>query len=152
MKKLYLVIATGLGLGFAPVASGTFGTLLGIPTVWLIGSFLPAYGLFIASAFVLAIGVKASNVAEEHYGKSDDGRIVIDEVLGYMATMYLIPVSWQALVWAFFIFRFFDIVKPWPARMIDTGMKGGWGVMLDDLAAGVYSCAVMHILLAAGVI
>ncbi len=150
MKTFWLTLATGFGFGFAPVASGTFGTLVGIPIVWLIGTYLTANWLFVASIFVLMIGIKAADVAEKHWGKSDDGRIVIDEILGYMVAMYLIPVSWQALIWAFFIFRFFDIVKIWPARQIDQQVPGGKGVMLDDLAAGVYSCAVMHILHALG--
>ena len=147
MKRFWLVLATGFGFGYAPVASGTFGTLVGIPVVWLADRYLPPHLLLAAAAFVLAVGIKAADVAEAHYGKSDDGRIVIDEILGYMMTMYLVPVTWQSLVWAFFVFRFFDIVKIWPARNIDRHMKGGAGVMLDDLAAGVYSCMVMHVLM-----
>ena len=145
MKKFYLILATGFGFGYAPVASGIFGTLVGIPIVWALAG-VPGWLYAVLTLLLLLVGIKAADFAEEYFNKEDAGQIVIDEVVGYMVTMYLVPVSLGSLVAGFFVFRFFDIFKPWPARGIDKEMPGGAGVMLDDVSSGVYSCIVMHLL------
>ena len=144
MNKIKLIIATGLGFGYAPVASGTFGTLVGIPIVWLLSYSNPLV-FMAATVALLAIGIPCSDYAESYFKKSDAGQIVIDEVVGYMVTMFLVPVSMTSLIVGFFVFRFFDILKPWPARTIDQAGMGGKGVMLDDVAAGLYGCILMHL-------
>lgn len=145
LDKLKLIIATGFGFGYAPVASGTFGTLVGIPIVFLLGGTHPwMYMAFTVALFY--IGVICSDYAEEYFAKSDAGQIVIDEIVGYMVTMLMIPVTLNSLVVGFFVFRFFDIVKPWPARSIDRADIGGKGVMLDDVIAGLYGCILMHLI------
>ncbi len=143
--KIKLIIATGFGTGYAPVASGTFGTLVGIPIVWAMGGVHP-WGYMVATALLYFVGVVCSDFAEAYFQKADAGQIVVDEVVGYMVTMFLVPVTLTTLITGFFVFRFFDILKPWPARGIDQANLGGKGVMLDDVAAGIYGCIVMHII------
>lgn len=143
--KLKLILATGFGFGYAPVASGTFGTLVGIPIVFLLAGVHPWMYMALTAALFF-IGVICSNYAEKHFGQPDAGQIVIDEIVGYMVTMLMVPVTTNSLIAGFFIFRFFDIVKPWPARSIDGANMGGKGVMLDDVAAGIYGCILMHLL------
>lgn len=144
INKLKLIIATGLGFGYAPVASGTFGTLVGIPLVAVLVHVHPLTYMAL-TALLFFVGVACSNFAEDHFGKSDAGQIVIDEIVGYMVTMLFVPVTWLSLLIGFFVFRFFDITKPWPARSIDRAKHGGMSVMLDDVAAGVYGCILMHL-------
>lgn len=149
MKWLYLPIATGLGTGFMRPASGTWGTLVGIPLVLLLARLNPFWYLMFTAALFF-VGVKASTFTEAHYDESDSSKIVIDEIVGYLFTMLLVPITFWNLFWAFFIFRFFDIVKLWPARQIDRGGYGGMGVMADDIAAAAYSNMVVQVLVALG--
>jgi len=149
MKRFWLLLATGLGTGYAPVASGTAGTLVGIPIVWVMAKLFPPYALLIAAFILLLVGVRAARVAEEHFDKSDAGQIVIDEIVGYMIALYLVPVTFWTLAVGFFLFRFFDIVKIWPARGFDRA-PGPWAVMLDDVAAGVYANVALQLLILFG--
>ena len=97
------------------------------------------------------VGVWTSTLAEPIYGTKDNGRIVIDEVVGYLVTMLLVPSrSWVWLALGFVAFRAFDVIKPPPARSLQL-LKGGQGVMIDDLVAGVYACASLHVLRAVAV-
>ncbi|MDR2406413.1 MAG: phosphatidylglycerophosphatase A [Deltaproteobacteria bacterium] len=140
---------TCFGLGLAPVASGTFGTLLGIPLYFLFRRFgLPIY--ILATLAVFFSGWWACNRAETDLGTHDDHRVVIDEVLGYLVTMTSsippekqLPFAW---VWGFFLFRLFDIWKPGPAGWVDRNTPGGLGVMLDDAVAGVFALVTMYVL------
>ena len=81
------------------------------------------------------------------FAEKDSGKIVIDEVVGYLVTMLAVPFSWPAVVAGFFLFRFFDITKIPPARYFDRQVKNGYGVVLDDVVAGIYACAVLHLML-----
>jgi phosphatidylglycerophosphatase A len=146
MTKFWLAIATGLGAGYAPVASGTFGTLVGIPIVFLLMQCCTSFTFAVATAAIFFVGVKAAGVAEWYYEESDSGKIVIDEIVGYMITMFLIPMSAKTLIIGFFLFRFFDVVKIWPARHFDRS-PGPWAVMLDDVFAGLYSNIALHFLI-----
>ena len=144
MNRIKLIIATGFGFGYAPIASGTFGTLVGIPIVILLrDSHVLTY--MTVTIALLFIGIKCADYAEEYFKKSDAGQIVIDEIVGYMVTMHMVHVSFATIVIGFLVFRFFDIVKPWPAGVIDKADLGGKGVMLDDVVAGIYGCILMHI-------
>jgi len=148
-EKIWYFIATGAGTGEAPLLSGTFGTLAGIP-LWIV-FFDIGWPLYLLSTIALFfIGVVAAAWAENHFGKKDAGQIVIDEVVGYLLTMLFVPFTLKACIAGFVLFRFFDIVKIFPARRIDKKMGGGWGVMLDDVFAGIYACIAMHILLYIG--
>jgi phosphatidylglycerophosphatase A len=139
------LLATWGGSGYAPVASGTFGTLAAIPFYLVLARLsLPLYLVTLVAFFFLACWV--SGRAEILFGEQDSGKIVIDEVVGYLVTMAAIPCDWRFVVAGFFLFRFFDIVKIPPARWFDRQMKNGYGVVLDDVAAGVYSWLVLWLL------
>jgi phosphatidylglycerophosphatase A len=136
-------VATAGGAGYVPIAPGTAGTAVAVPLVWATADL--GWPLFLAlTAAVTAIGIVAASAADRSWGTHDSGRIVIDEVAGYMVTM--LPVDrhdrWNLLA-GFVLFRLFDQFKPPPARMIDEKMGGGAGVVLDDVAAGVWGAVVM---------
>ena len=146
MRRFIIVTATWFGTGFSPFASGTVGTLGAIPLYLALARLpLPLYLLSTAAFTLFACWV--SGHAEAIFAEKDSGKIVIDEVAGYLVTMIGVPLSWQAVCAGFFLFRFFDIVKPQPARWFDRSLKNGYGVVLDDIAAGVYACAATHLLL-----
>lgn len=143
----YLTLSTGLFSGFAPVASGTFGTMVGIPLyigLMKLGAFLPAgwmqwvpYGVI--SLILFLLGIQGANRIEEASQEQDHGIIVIDEIVGYLITMAFLPFNWQWITAGFFVFRFFDILKPYPIRSLDENPNlKGFGVMIDDALAGVY--------------
>ncbi|NQU44583.1 phosphatidylglycerophosphatase A [bacterium] len=145
MRFLVLAFATGFGTGYSPVVSGTVGTLVGVVLFWFLhpGGW-PAY-LF-ACIILTWMAILVSTAAEGIYGRKDDGRIVIDEVVGYLFTMLWAPRTWPAIAIGFVLFRFFDIFKFPPARGLQ-GLRGGKGIVIDDLAAGLYSCIVLHVIL-----
>lgn len=150
-------IATGLGSGLAPIAPGTFGTLAALPLCWALGFYLPLWGYLLATLMLFGIGWWAAAWVVRTYKIQDPGVIVIDEWAG-MAITWL-PVAywphaqnfWLALVAAFLSFRATDIAKPWPASWADSQLHGGFGVMLDDVFAGVWSAVLMLLLLWLGV-
>lgn len=138
MNFMVKLLATWGGSGYSPFASGTAGTLAAIPFyIWLARLSLPMYLLTLVAFFFLACWI--SGKAEMLFNEKDSGKIVIDEVVGYLVTMAAIPFDWRYMVVGFFLFRFFDIVKPPPARWFDRKVKNGYGVVLDDVAAGVYA-------------
>lgn len=143
MRKLVYFLAFGLGAGKAPVAPGTFGTLVGIP-VYLLLQPLSAltYALVVLILFVL--GVWLCQVTERDLGVHDHPGIVWDEIVGYLITMFMVPAGWIWIVLGFILFRLFDIWKPFPIRQIERRIRGGLGNMLDDVLAAVYALAVMH--------
>lgn len=137
------VIATAFGAGYSPIAPGTCGTAVTIPLVWALAD-LPIWQFVLVTVAVTLIGVVAAHHADRAWGTEDCQKIVIDETAGYMVTM--IPVDrshWGPLVVGFIAFRFFDIVKPPPVKWLDENLPGGWGVVLDDVAAGVMGAIVM---------
>jgi phosphatidylglycerophosphatase A len=151
VDKLAISIASGLGSGYSPVAPGTAGSVVGviIAILFVILSGLKIFSGYIyvlTTAVIFAAGVWSAGRAEVIYGEKDCGKIVIDEIAGMLVTLYLVPFDWRWLLAGFLFFRFFDIVKPFPARRIDQRVKGGWGVMLDDIAAGVYANISLQIL------
>lgn len=138
-------ITTGFGFGFAPIMPGTFGTLWGIPLVLCLAA-LSQY-LYVAALFLIMLaGIFLCTWYENFANTHDAKEVVIDEVVGYAFAMALLPVSWQMLLLAFVLFRFFDIVKPFPISWIDKKVKGGFGVMMDDVVAGVFSNIILHAL------
>lgn len=143
-----MVLATGIFAGYWPLGPGTFGTVLALPLIFLVGN----ASLWLQIAFagaLLAVGVWASERAVHVLKRDDAPQIVIDEVVGYLVAMLAIPFSAYWLVWGFVLFRFFDIFKPFPISWLDRNIKGGWGVMADDLAAGLFANLVMHLMLRA---
>jgi phosphatidylglycerophosphatase A len=135
-------MATWFGSGLAPVAPGTAGTLAAIPLYLALYRLpLPSYLLTVTAFTFFACWIAGR--AEVLYGAKDPGKIVIDEVAGFLVTMTAIPCSLWTIVAGFLLFRFFDIIKPFPARQIDQKLKNGYGVVLDDIVAGIYACAVL---------
>ncbi|OGP89749.1 MAG: phosphatidylglycerophosphatase A [Deltaproteobacteria bacterium RBG_16_48_10] len=144
MNFFVLLFATGLGVGFSPVVPGTMGTLLAIPIYYFISSISsPLYELTLVAFFFFSSWI--SNQAEQYWGKKDDRRIVIDEMMGFFITMLWVQKSLLFLAAGFVLFRFFDILKPFPIRRIER-VKAGYGVVLDDVLAGVYANVVLHLL------
>ena len=145
------VLATAFGAGYSPVAPGTCGTAVTVPIVWALASF-SIWQWALACVAITALGIAVAHRADRVWGTHDSQRIVIDEVAGYCITM--LPVDrghWAPLAVGFVVFRFFDIVKPPPVRWIDQTLPGGWGVVLDDAAAGVMGAVVMYTLAHFGV-
>jgi phosphatidylglycerophosphatase A len=141
MRKLGVAIATAGGSGLFPFAPGTVGSLVGV----LIYLATRSWPLAMQAALVLAValvGTWASGVAAAHFGREDPGQVVIDEVAGQLLTLLATGASTAGIVLGFLLFRVFDIVKPWPARQFER-FPGGYGIMADDLMAGVYA----HLLL-----
>jgi len=145
MKHFILLLATGLGVGYSPVAPGTLGTLIAIPVYYFLSNILsPIYEITLVGFFFLSVWI--SENAERFYGKKDDQKIVIDEIIGFLITMLWVPQTLLFVIIGFFLFRFFDILKPFPIRHLEKGFKGGFGVVLDDVVAGVYGNIILHLI------
>jgi phosphatidylglycerophosphatase A len=145
------LLALGFGSGLAPFMPGTFGSIAALPIVYLV-SFLPIV-LYIIVAIVAAIvGIWLCGKTAEDMGVHDHSSIVWDEIAGMLVTFIGIAMSWQTAVVGFLLFRFFDIVKPWPISYLDRNLDGGLGIMLDDIVAGAAACGCLHALLFWGVL
>ncbi|MFO7812859.1 MAG: phosphatidylglycerophosphatase A [Pelovirga sp.] len=142
-----IFLATNGGLGYAPLAPGTFGTLAGIPAFYYL-SCLPGSLQFVVLVAVIALSVIICRHAGRYFGEADDSRIVIDELAGYLVTVAFLPFSWGTALLAFFWFRLFDILKPPPIGYIDRNVKNGFGVTFDDVLAGVYAAIAVRLCLA----
>lgn len=146
MTRLAVLLATVGYCGYFPIAPGTAGSAAGLVVyllVWWTRSPLLEAGL-IAATF--AAGTWAATRAERFFGGIDPGPVVIDEVLGMLITLAFIPVGWSAALAGFFIFRVFDVIKPFPADRLEK-FHGGFGIMADDAMAGVYANLVLRLLM-----
>jgi len=145
VKKIAIVFATGLGAGFSPVGPGTCGTIVAIP-LFLALSHFDLWLYIVTIAGLIAIGTWAAKITGDQYGEIDCQKIVIDEIAGYLITMTATnPTIWTVLA-GFVLFRFFDILKPFPVGYADKNVKNAFGVMLDDILAGLYALACMKII------
>jgi phosphatidylglycerophosphatase A len=138
-------LATGFYVGRIPFAPGTFGTLVAVPLAFLLGQAPPLVSMVVTVAAVF-VSVYISELNERESGQHDQGEVVIDEIVGYLVTMLWLPPKWQFLLAGFVLFRFFDILKPYPIRAIDQRMKGGMGVVMDDVAAGIVANLILQII------
>ena len=137
------LLSLGFGSGLMPFAPGTFGTLVATPLYLLIARLdLPYYLAFILLAF--GIGVYLCKYTSAALGVHDHSGIVWDEFVGFWITMIAVPVTWQWIVAGFVLFRVFDIVKPWPVKVVDKKMTGGFGIMFDDVLAGLYALGCLQ--------
>lgn len=136
--------ALGAGLGLARKAPGTFGTVLGLPLLLIMPASLLAYVAVLVVLFIF--GVWCCEECSKYLGVHDHGGIVWDEVVGYLLTMIALPVTWQWMLAGFVVFRFFDIVKPWPIGWVDQKVKGGFGIMIDDILAGLMAAAILQLI------
>lgn len=150
-RNLARWLALGLGLGRVPLAPGTFGTLLGIPLYLLLHG-LPVLVYVGATVLLFFAASWLCGLAARDMGVHDHPAIVLDEVVGYLATMTAAPSGWPWLVAGFALFRLFDVWKPWPIQWIDRRVGGGLGIVMDDLLAGVYAACALQLaaLLASG--
>lgn len=145
ITKISTLLSTFFYLGKSPFAPGTVGTLGGIALYYLLiqPKSLIFYSVF--TFFFIIISFFVSNKSIEILGEDDPGEIVIDEVCGFLVSMFMIPFGLTNIILGFFLFRFFDIVKPFPVRKFEKLPKG-YGVVMDDVAAGVYTNIVLQII------
>ncbi len=142
MKQLYKHLATLGFIGYLPIAPGTFGSLAAMSLFLMLRLPFPAHLLILA--IITAVGIRSAGYAEEVLGEKDSGHIVIDEVAGYCLSVLLIPHDLAYYLAAFFLFRFFDILKPPPIRNIERSVAGGAGIVADDLMAGLYTNLILQ--------
>jgi phosphatidylglycerophosphatase A len=138
--------ASGAYLGYSPLASGTFGTLWGIPLYFWLSRYSPGVQSGIIVLLILA-AVYVAGRAARLWGQKDPSRVVADEIVGYLASVCWIPLTWVSVIGGFLIFRLMDIIKPFPIRKIDQEMPGGWGIVLDDVLAGIYTNIILRMIL-----
>jgi phosphatidylglycerophosphatase A len=151
VRRTAWVIATWFGCGLVPRAPGTMGSLGAVP-LYLLATRWGRPGVGVAAALVTAIGVWAATVVVRELKTPDPQVIVVDEVAGMLVTMLTVrEFSWRAIALGFVFFRLFDVVKPWPARALER-LPLGWGVVMDDIAAGVFGAAAVLGLRTAGVL
>src|SRR5512147_400667 len=137
LRAVVLFIAQGAYSGKSPYAPGTAGTLIGVILYLGVKNLTPAfYGII--CVLLCGIGTWAAGEAEPILGQKDHPSIVIDEIAGYLIAMFMVPSGWGFIAAGFFLFRVFDVVKPWPLFGLQ-GVRGGLGVMLDDIGAGIYT-------------
>jgi len=143
-KNIAEIIATIFYAGYFPVASGTLGSLIGMAIYYPIKDNIPLY-LFV-TIIMFVLGVMSSDVYEKHAKKKDPHEVIIDEVAGVFLVYLFIPFSVKIFVIGFFVYRFFDIIKPPPIRRLEA-LPGGLGIMTDDTMAGIYTNIILRILL-----
>jgi len=140
------LLSFGFGSGLSPFASGTFGTIAAIPFYYYMQAMPLAYYLIMVLV-TFAVGVIVCDMTSKALGVHDHGAIVWDEFVGYFITMIAVPTGWVYIIAGFFLFRVFDVFKPWPIHILDEKVSGGFGIMIDDVLAGIYALACMHILI-----
>jgi phosphatidylglycerophosphatase A len=144
-NSIILFIAQGAYSGRVRFAPGTAGTLVGVLLYFLIMGLSPMR--YLALCLLIAIiGTWIAGKAEKQLGQTDAPSIVIDEIAGFLITMFMLPPSWGFIIAGFLLFRFFDILKPWPLKRLQD-LHGGVGIMLDDIGAGIYANIVLQIAL-----
>jgi phosphatidylglycerophosphatase A len=144
--RLAILLATAGYVGHFPIAPGTAGSAAAL-LVFAALRFAGSPALELAVIVVLfAAGCWAGSVAERHYARTDPGFVVLDEVVGMLLTLVLVPVTWSGALIGFFLFRGFDIVKPFPARQCER-LHGGLGIMADDVVAGIYGNLALRLIL-----
>ena len=145
LKDPVVFLALGFGSGLAPKAPGTAGTLMTIPLVYLLQQQTLLVYLLV-TLFVLLTGSWICGYAAKKLQVHDHSAIVYDEVAGFLITMFMMPESWSLMLMGFVLFRFFDVVKPWPISWFDKNLHGGFGIMFDDVIAGIISLLCLMLL------
>jgi phosphatidylglycerophosphatase A len=138
-------VATGLGSGYSPLAPGTAGSLVGLVLYWPLQR-LPLLWQVTTLGLVFGWGVICASYVVRQVGDPDPGIVVVDEVVGMWASLLYLPFTWATAVTAFLMFRAMDIFKPYPARDLES-LPGGWGIMADDLMAGIYANLLLRVAL-----
>ena len=136
-------IACGFGVGVIPWMPGTFGTLAGVVLYWMLSP-LPVWAYVLITAVLVVIGVFICDKTNRDFGTDDHPAAVWDEIASFPIVMIAVPRTWYFILIGFLLFRFFDIVKPWPIGWIDKNIHGGVGVMLDDVVAALFSWVILQ--------
>jgi phosphatidylglycerophosphatase A len=145
LKYPPIFLATGFGSGLSPVAPGTVGTLVSLLLfIFVKDTGWPLLAICVVGFF---IGIWLCGRSSEKLGVHDHGGIVWDEFVGMWITMLWVPLSFSTLILAFLLFRLFDILKPWPIGYLDKRVHGGFGIMIDDVIAGIFANACLHLIL-----
>lgn len=138
-------LAFGFGSGLSPFAPGTMGTLVAIPFIFVLKG-LGNPGFWIALVLLFLLGIVLCGHVSRKLGVHDHGGIVWDEMVGYWLAVAFVPLQWPWLLAGFLLFRFFDILKPWPIRYLDKKIHGGFGIMIDDVLAALFSVVLLAVL------
>ncbi|ATC93726.1 MAG: phosphatidylglycerophosphatase A [Pseudoalteromonas tunicata] len=149
LKKPHQFLALGFGLGLAPKAPGTFGTLAALPFIFATMQLGWQWQVLVA-VLLSVVGIWLCGKTADDVQVHDHSAIVWDEIAGFYITMIGAAISWQSLLVGFLLFRFFDILKPWPIKLLDKQVKGGFGIMIDDVAAGLFSLIIVQALFKTG--
>ena len=147
LKNPIHFLALGFGSGLSPVAPGTFGTLAAIPIYLILVLSINSTVYLLIVVLLALLGFWLCGKSAEDLGVHDHPGIVWDEIVGFLITMYLAPLSWLWIVVGFCLFRLFDIIKPWPISKLDREVGGGVGIMLDDIVAGIFAWIVLQIII-----
>ncbi|MFT4927949.1 MAG: phosphatidylglycerophosphatase A [Phenylobacterium sp.] len=146
LTKPHHFLALGFGAGLLRPAPGTWGTLVAIP-IFLLLSYLSLPYYIAITVCVSVVGIWICDRCAKDIGVHDHGAIVWDEIAGFLVTMMFVEATWLNILLGFALFRFFDIIKPWPISWVDRKVHGGFGIMIDDIIAGIFSLGVLHFLL-----
>ena len=149
LKKVALhspsgLLAFGFGSGLSPFAPGTMGTLVAVPFIFALRG-LGETGFWLVLLLLFLLGVFLCENVSQKLGVHDHGGIVWDEMVGYWLSAAFVPLQWHWLLAAFLLFRFFDIVKPWPIRQLDSKIGGGFGIMIDDVVAALFTLVILAV-------
>ncbi len=150
LKNPLQFLALGFGSGLSPWAPGIMGSMAALPLVWLFSQYLSVGEWILAVLLLSVFGVYLCHKTAEAMQVHDHGGIVWDEIAGMLIAFIAVPISLSTLVAGFVLFRILDIFKPWPISWLDRSLHGGWGIMMDDLVAGLGTLAVLHLALAQG--
>ncbi len=142
--------AFGLGSGLSPVAPGTFGTIMALVIYWFLLADFSTYWYIAVCVASIPVGIWLCDESARKLGVHDYGGIVWDEFSGLWITFIFAPKHWLVALVGFLLFRFFDILKPWPIKWVDQKVEGGFGIMLDDILAGIMALLVLQFILAMG--
>jgi phosphatidylglycerophosphatase A len=140
--RVATIVATGFGAGFSPIAPGTAGSLVGLALFWPLHLAAPWVQVLVTVAAYFG-GVAASTRLAQRLGRKDPGAAVVDEVVGMWLSLLFLPFTPATAAAGFLLFRLFDVVKPFPARRFES-LPGGWGIMTDDVMAGIYANLVLR--------
>jgi phosphatidylglycerophosphatase A len=145
VKRVIILLATGCYVGYSPLIPGTAGTLAAIPLYLILSHLSSLYYIAVVLGSIY-IAIWASDRAEVLLQSRDCRHIVIDEMVGFMVAMVMVPPTFRNILLGFFLFRALDIIKPIPIRALEDRVRGGYGVVLDDIVAGVYANLIIHVL------
>ena len=146
MKKLIHFLAFGFGSGLCPIMPGTCGTIVAIPIYLLLGNLPLLYYLLILTIMII-IGFWLCGVTARDLGVKDPPSVVWDEIVGFLLTMIAVPMNWLWIIIGFVLFRAFDIIKPWPISWVNKNITGGFGIVVDDLLAGICAAVILQLII-----